>query len=373
MASPVAPNSPRSSRVLSHAENLDRCRETAALLATRGKGILAADEGPEHMVSRFAAINIENNAENRQAWREVLFGMAEGFEYEKYISGVILHAETFPQMSKDGVSFVDLIRARGVLVGITVDRGGAVAEIPSTGEPLTQGIADLSQQCAAYYAKGARFTKWRAVLQTTAPEGSSFKQGPFPTNLAIKENTQALARYASIAQSNGLCPIVEPELLIDGCQDLARSEELTRQILSSTFAALHEHKVDLEGIILKPSWVIPGLGFTKTNPDVVSVADVAKATLKVLRETVPPSVHGVMFLSGGQTEDEALAHLRAINAAARATATPTPWLLSFSYGRAIQDSARKAWGGQQENVSQARSVFFEKAKSLGEASLPASS
>jgi len=205
-------------------------------------------------------------------------------------------------------------------------------------------------------------------LQTIPVTGYDYK-GELPTALAIQENTQALARYASTAQAAGLCPIVEPELFIEGSQDLKRSEELTRTILAATFKALHDHKVDLEGIILKPSWVIPGLAYSKENgPE--TIEDVAAATLKVLRDTVPASVPGVMFLSGGQTEAEAQAHLEAINVLAHKykNTRPIPWLLSFSYGRAIQDSARKAWSGKVENVEVARQVFIAKAKALGDAS-----
>jgi fructose-bisphosphate aldolase class I len=331
-------------------------RQVASQLATRGKGILAADEGPGSMVSRFAAIGVPNTPENRQAWRQVILASPE--PWEKYVSGVIFHRETFPQLAENGKSFVEMVKEKGVLVGITVDQG--IVELPSTGEPVTQGLTDLEETCRAYFSKGARFAKWRATLQIAQGTETTPQK---PTQLAIDENCRLLAHYAAICQRCGLCPIVEPEVLMEGNFDIAWCERVTRRVLSTQIKALHDHGVDLEGIVLKPSWVIHGTKSERKS----SVQEVARCTLKVLKDTVPPSVPGIMFLSGGQTEEEAHAHLEAINRLAKEVGAP--WLLSFSYGRAIQDGARKVWSGDVTKTDEARKSFLHRAASLSQTSL----
>lgn len=263
---------------------------------------------------------------------------------------MILYEETLNQKASDGTPMVELIRREGAVVGIKVDKG--TAELPGTdGETWTQGLDGLDKRCADYYKKGARFAKWRAVL----------KIGPnAPSDIAIEENAHGLARYAQICQENGLVPIIEPEVLTDGPHDIAVCAAVTQKVWERVMAWTQFYNVCLEGALLKPNMVTAG-----STARAASVQEVAEHTVRVLQRTVPPSIPGIMFLSGGQSEEDATVHLNAINN----VPGPKPWVLSFSYGRALQNSTIKAWGGQAANVTAAQRVFLERARSNSQAQL----
>lgn len=328
----------------------DELKQTANAIATPGKGILAADESTGTIGKRFEKINLENNENNRRAYRELLFttqGWGEG------CSGAILYEETLKQSTADGKKFVDVLKENGVIPGIKVDKG--LVTIPGTdGETATQGLDGLGARCAEYYKLGARFAKWRAALKIT---------DKCPTESVIQENAWGLARYAAICQENGLVPIVEPEVLMDGNHSMARCAEVTERVLAVVFKALNDNKVYLEGALLKPNMVTPGHEsdeYKKTSPDMVGLN-----TVLVLQRTVPPALPGIMFLSGGQSEEEATLNLNAINRAP----LKRPWHLSFSYGRALQASVLKAWQGKPENVRAAQEVFRKLVKNNSDAQL----
>jgi fructose-bisphosphate aldolase class I len=326
----------------------DELRATAAALVAPGKGILAADESTGTIGKRFEKINVENNESNRRDYRELLFTASE--PWENYISGVILYEETLFQKARDGTPLVDLLKRRGVIPGIKVDEG--TVPIPFTqDETMTQGLTHLANRCKKYYAAGARFAKWRAVYTIGKDT---------PSELAIRENARGLALYAAICQANGLVPIVEPEVLPDGDHSIQRTLQVTEQVQGQVMAALREYKVEFEAMLLKPNMVLPGSSSKQT----ATPQEVARATLTVLRRTLPAAVPGVVFLSGGQSEEEATLNLNAINSQGR-----QPWALSFSYGRALQASALKAWKGQASNVSAAQKEFVKRAKANSEASL----
>jgi len=329
----------------------DELIQTANAIASPGKGILAADESTGTIAKRFEKIGVENTEANRRAYRELLFTTKE--DWNKYISGVILYEETLSQKTEDGQPFPDLLRQKGVFPGIKVDKG--LVNIPGTDEETsTTGLDGLAQRCQDYYKKGARFAKWRAALKIT---------DQCPTDVAIIDNAHCLARYAAICQENGLVPIVEPEILMDGTHSLARCAEVTEKVLIYVFKALYDNRVMLEGILLKPNMVTPGHSsaeYAKCSP-----AEVATATLTALQRTVPPAVPGIMFLSGGQTEEEATLNLNAMNS----IHGRRPWSLSFSYGRALQNTVQKVWAGKKENLQKAQSSFYHRAKSNGEAQL----
>ena len=331
----------------------DELRATAIALSAPGKGILAADESTGTIGKRLASIGVENAIENRVALRELLFS-APGFE--KYVSGVILFDETLRSTGKSGTSFAEMLRSRGVTPGIKVDAGTRALDA-SPNETFTQGLDGLAERCEEYYAMGARFAKWRAVLTIDEAKG-------LPSALALAENANALARYASACQSRGLVPIVEPEILMDGAHGIEVCGAVTRRVLDAVFSALRLHGVQLDGMILKPNMVTPGAS-AKTSANVD--AEVARATVAALCDTVPPSVPGILFLSGGQSEEEATERLRLMNTTQKADRAP--WTLSFSYGRALQASCLKAWGGKSENVSAAQAVFLDRCKSNSEASI----
>jgi fructose-bisphosphate aldolase class I len=264
---------------------------------------------------------------------------------------VIFFDETLYQKTKDGRRFVDVVRDAGIIVGIKVDKG-TVNLAGTNGETTTQGLDDLAGRCAKYYAEGARFAKWRCVLKIGANE---------PSQLAIDENAQVLARYASICQANGLVPIVEPEILMDGEHDLKKAVDVATMVLSTVYNRLHQHHVYLEGTLLKPNMVCPGQDCkTKYTPE-----DIALATVTVLQRTVPPAVPGITFLSGGQSEEEATIHLNAINR----VPGPKPWSLTFSYGRALQATVLKTWGGKDESIPAAQKALLVRAKANSEASV----
>eukprot|EP00696_Hemimastix_kukwesjijk_P003017 gnl/Hemi2/13673_TR4656_c0_g1_i1.p1 gnl/Hemi2/13673_TR4656_c0_g1~~gnl/Hemi2/13673_TR4656_c0_g1_i1.p1 ORF type:complete len:378 (+),score=167.55 gnl/Hemi2/13673_TR4656_c0_g1_i1:55-1134(+) len=321
--------------------------ETARKITAPGKGILAADESGGTIGNRFEKIKLENNVDNRRAYRELLFTAAGLGEY---ISGVIFYDETLRQSTADGRTFVSVLQAQDIVVGIKVDKGTVV--IPGTNaETATQGLDDLHTRCAQYYAMGARFAKWRAVYKIGAG---------CPSNLAMLENAHTLARYAAICQANGLVPIVEPEVLMDGEHTLAEAARATEAVNHVVFKALADHKILLEGILLKPNMCLKGF----SNPTPVSAQEIALATVTVLRRCVPPAVPGINFLSGGQSEEEATQFLDLMN---KLPAGSRPWNLSFSYGRALQHSCILAWEGKPENVAAAQAKLLERCKANGEA------
>ena len=327
--------------------DLNALNAVAEAMVAPGKGILAADESTGTIKKRFDAIGVENTEENRRDYRELMFRAAEGM---KYVSGVILYDETIWQDAADGTPLVDLITAAGSIPGIKVDKG--VTPLPGfPGETITEGLDGLGARLAAYYERGARFAKWRAVIDIA--DG-------IPTEGAIKTNAHALARYAGLCQANQIVPIVEPEILMDGAHDIARCDEVTRAVLNSVFAELAEMRVALEGIVLKPNMVICGKGCSNR----ASVQEVAQRTIDALKATVPAAVPGIAYLSGGQSDEEATAHLDAMNRIGG-----FPWKMTFSYGRALQAAPQKAWAGKRENVQAAQAAFAHRARMNGLASL----
>jgi len=320
-----------------------RLEDIASAMVAAGKGILAADESSRTIKKRFDVIGLESTEASRRDYREMLFSSQA---MRDYISGVILYDETIRQKAADGTPLTDLITQAGSLIGIKVD-ASAVPLAACPGESITEGLDGLRQRFQEYYAMGARFAKWRAVI--------AIDKSTLPTISAIRQNAQTLARYAALAQENGIVPIVEPEVLMDGApadHDINRCFEVTKQTLLEVFSALNEARVSLEGMILKPNMVIDGKGARKA-----SVEEVADKTLKCLKQTVPAAVGGIAFLSGGQSDEEATAHLSAMNAAG-----PLPWNLTFSYGRALQAAAIAAWGGKSENVAAGQRAFTHRAR-----------
>lgn len=317
----------------------------AKRMVAPGKGVLAADESSGTIKKRLDGVGVESTEENRRAYRELLF-TTEGIE--EYISGVILFDETLRQSASDGTNFGALLAGRGILPGIKVDKGAKdLAFAP--GEKVTEGLDGLRERLAEYVSLGAAFTKWRAVI--TIGEG-------IPTARCIEANAHALARYAALSQEAGLVPIVEPETLMDADNDIDVCEEATNDALAAVFRALREQGVSLEGMILKPNMVISGKGC----PTQAGVREVAEATVRALSRSVPAAVPGICFLSGGQSDALATAHLNAMNAMG-----PHPWELSFSYGRALQAPALKGWGGEAANVSLAQRLFLHRCRCNGAA------
>jgi len=318
--------------------------QNARAIAATGKGILAADESTGTIGQRFSSIGVENNEENRRKYRQLLF-KTEGIE--KFVSGIILFEETLYQNADDGTPFVDIMKTKGIIPGIKVDKG--IKILPGTnGESVTQGIDDLDARCAKYYAQGARFAKWRAVLNIKDSIGAT------PSQLAIDENANTLARYASICQQNGLVPIVEPEVLMDGDFSIEVAAVVTERVIAACYKALSDHHVMLEGTLLKPNMVRSGSDAATQ----ATSAEIALATVRVLQHTVPVAVPGVTFLSGGMSEEDASLALNEINR----VHGPKPWSLTFSYGRALQQSCLKAWRGLDENVPAAQQVLLARAE-----------
>lgn len=325
----------------------DELIANAAYIGTPGKGILAADESTGTIGKRLASINVENIETNRRGLRELLFCTPGALQY---LSGVILFEETLYQQTASGKPFVEVLKEGGVLPGIKVDKG--TVDLKGTnGETTTQGHDDLGKRCAKYYDAGARFAKWRAVLNIGPTE---------PSQLAINENANGLARYAIICQENGLVPIVEPEILVDGPHDINRCAQVTESVLAACYKALNDHHVLLEGTLLKPNMVTPGSDAKKVAPEVI-----AEYTVRALQRTVPPAVPAIVFLSGGQSEEEATLNLNAMNQ----LKGKKPWSLSFSFGRALQQSTLKAWAGKEENIEKARTAFLCRCKANSEATL----
>ncbi|KAJ8382378.1 hypothetical protein SKAU_G00031560 [Synaphobranchus kaupii] len=320
----------------------------AQRIVAPGKGILAADESVGTMGKRLQKINVENTEENRRYFRDLLFSVDPSIS--ESIGGVIFFHETLYQKSDKGVLFPQVIKDKGIVVGIKVDKGTAGLN-GTDGETTTQGLDGLSERCAQYKKDGCDFAKWRCVLKISAG---------CPSALGIAENANVLARYASICQQNGLVPIVEPEILPDGDHDLQRCQYVTEKVLAAVYKALSDHHVYLEGTLLKPNMVTAG----HSCPRKYTPEEVAMATVTALRRTVPASVPGICFLSGGQSEEEASLNLNAINQ----TPLHRPWKLSFSYGRALQASALAAWQGKAGNKQASQEAFFTRAKINGLAS-----
>jgi fructose-bisphosphate aldolase class I len=315
----------------------------AAAMVAPGKGILAADESTGTIKKRFDKIRLESTVESRRAYRELLF-TAPGSE--QHISGVILYDETLRQQTAGGQPFPALLASRGILPGIKVDAGAKpLAGFP--GETVTEGLDGLRERLAEYHGLGARFAKWRAVIDVGAG---------IPTPFALEANAHALARYAALCQEASIVPIVEPEVLMDGDHTLARCEEVTDATLEAVFDALFRHRVRLEGMVLKPNMVIAG----KKCPVQAQAEQVAEATVRCLKRRVPSAVPGIAFLSGGQSEADATLHLSLMNRAGG-----LPWQLSFSYGRALQQSTLDAWQGKAANVAAAQQVFLKRARLNG--------
>lgn len=319
---------------------------TVTTLMTPGKGLLAADESNASIAARFRPFAIESTEESRRRYRQMLCttpGLAA------YISGIILFDETIRQHAEDGRSFVELLRAQGITPGIKVDRG-TIPLAGAPGERITEGLDGLRERLGEYHALGARFAKWRAVISIGAGT---------PSRYAIGTNAHALARYAALCQEEGLVPIVEPEILMDGSHSLEQSFEATEAVLDQVFAELRDQRVVLEHMLLKPSMVLPGAD----APRRATVRDVAEATVRCLRRTVPAAVPGVVFLSGGQTPQTATEHLNAMNP----TPADQPWPLSFSFARALQAPALEAWRGQAVNVPAAQDALYHRARSASAA------
>lgn len=321
--------------------------DIAKALVADGKGILAADESTATIKNRFDSINVESVEETRRGYREMLFRTAGA---EAAVSGVILYEETLRQSAADGTPFPKLLTGKGIIPGIKVDTG-AKPLAGSPGETVTEGLDGLRERCADYYGLGARFAKWRAVI--------TIKGDTLPSQACIAANTHALARYAALCQEAGLVPIVEPEVLMTGDHDIARCAEVTEATLIETYAQLRIQKVRLEATLLKPNMVLSGTDCASQ----AGVGQVAARTVEVLKRGVPAAVPGIVFLSGGQSDLIATEHLDAMNKLGEAL----PWKLSFSYGRALQAAALKAWGGKAENLPAAQAAFLLRAQCNGAA------
>ena len=314
--------------------------QIARAMVAPGRGILAADESTGTIERRFTSINVENTEENRRAYRDLLFttkGIGD------WISGVILFDETLRQKSADGMSFVDLLNKNGVLPGIKVDAGAKPLPF-CPGETVTEGLDNLPKRCAEYVKLGAKFAKWRAVIDIGAD---------IPSTTSIAANAHALARYAAICQEAGLVPLVEPEVLMDGDHTIERCEQVTEWTLNAVFDALYINRVSLEGAVLKPSMVISGKKCVRQ----AGVQEVAERTVCILKRTVPAAIAGIAFLSGGQSDEVATAHLDAMNKLGN-----NPWPLSYSYGRALQQPTLKAWRGQAANVPAAQAALAHRGR-----------
>uniref|UniRef100_A0A3P9AJB7 Fructose-bisphosphate aldolase n=1 Tax=Esox lucius TaxID=8010 RepID=A0A3P9AJB7_ESOLU len=315
--------------------------DIAHKIVATGKGILAADESTGSVAKRFQSINAENTEENRRLYRQLLFTADE--RATPCIGGVIFFHETLYQKTDAGKTFPEHVKSRGWVVGIKVDKG-VVPLAGTNGETTTQGLDGLYERCAQYKKDGCDFAKWRCVLKITSTT---------PSSLAIRENCNVLARYASICQMHGIVPIVEPEILPDGDHDLKRTQYVTEKVLAAMYKALSDHHVYLEGTLLKPNMVTAGHSCSHKY----SNQEIAMATVTALRRTVPPAVPGITFLSGGQSEEEASINLNAMNQCP----LHRPWALTFSYGRALQASALKAWGGKPGNGKAAQEEFIKRA------------
>jgi fructose-bisphosphate aldolase class I len=320
--------------------DVQQLQSTAQALVAEGKGILAADESTGTIKKRFDSIGVESTDETRRAYRELLF-TTEGAE--EFISGVILYDETIRQSASDGTPFPKLLESRGVIPGIKVDTGAKPLAL-TDGETITEGLDGLRDRLEEYRELGARFAKWRATYSIAADK---------PSEYCVWTNAHALARYAALCQEAGLVPIVEPEVLQDGTHTIAESRKATGRVLQAVYTELHDQRLDFRGTLLKPNMVLSGYDAS----DRASADEVADVTLECFYKHVPAAVPGIVFLSGGQSDEDATANLNAINARG-----PHPWQLSFSYGRALQAPALKAWGGKEENVEAAQRAYYHRAK-----------
>jgi fructose-bisphosphate aldolase class I len=321
--------------------NLADLNKIALAMVAPGKGILAADESSGTIKKRFDVIGVESNEDSRRDYREMMFRAQDAMT--NYISGVILYDETIWQTARDGTALVKLIEAAGAIPGIKVDEG--TQPLPNCpGELITVGLDKLAGRLANYYKQGARFAKWRAVIDIGAG---------IPSTTAIRTNAHALARYAALCQAAQIVPIVEPEVLMDGEHDIDRCYEVTEFALKETFQELYYQKVALEGMILKPNMAISG----KTSKNQAGADEVAEKTVRLLKHCVPAAVPGIAFLSGGQSDEDATAHLNAMNKLGA-----LPWPLTFSYGRALQAAPQKAWSGKPDNVAAGQAAFTHRAK-----------
>jgi fructose-bisphosphate aldolase, class I len=321
--------------------NLDQLVKVAQAMVQPGKGILAADESSGTIQKRFDAIGVVSTADSRRDYREMMFRTATAMR--EHISGVILFDETIRQNAADGTPLVKLIEQAGSIPGIKVDAGAK--PLPGCpGETITEGLDGLAGRLAEYYKLGARFAKWRGVIEIA--DG-------IPSRTAVLTNAHALARYAALCQEANIVPIVEPEILMDGGHDIARCAEVTEWVLREVFRELAKQRVVLEGIVLKPNMAIAG----KKSPKQASVQEVAETTIRILKRTVPSAVPGIAYLSGGQSDEEATAHLDAMNRMGG-----FPWKMTFSYGRALQAAPQKAWSGKPENIAAGQKAFAHRAR-----------
>jgi fructose-bisphosphate aldolase, class I len=321
--------------------NASELTATARAIVAPGKGILAADESTGTIKKRFDKIGVESTEENRRAYRDLLF-TTDGVE--EFISGVILFDETIRQSTTDGVPFPKVLADKGIIPGIKVDTGAKPLALAAEGETVTEGLDGLRERLAEYRGLGARFAKWRATYTIT---------DELPSTYTIDVNADALARYAALCQEAGIVPIVEPEVLMDGTHTIERASDVTAAVLEAVFNALCEQRCSYEGLLLKPNMVLPGYD----SPKQVSDDEIAAASVRCYRWVVPAAVPGIVFLSGGQSDEEATARLNAMNLMG-----PHPWELSFSYGRALQAAAQQAWKGSDANRDAAQRAFYHRAK-----------
>lgn len=317
--------------------NIDEIKSVANAIVAKQKGVLAADESSPTIKKRFDSIKVESTEESRRRYREILFTAAG---IERYIGGVILFDETLRQSTRDEVPFPKLLSSRGIIPGIKVDKGAKALALHS-GDKVAEGLDGLRERLAEYKQLGAQFAKWRAVIE--------IDEHGIPSAFGIRANAHGLARYAALCQEAGLVPIVEPEVLMDGAHDIERCEVVTGRVLEAVFAELDAHRVVFEGMLLKPNMVIAG----KKCARQASVQEVAEATLRCLRRYVPAAVPGIVFLSGGQSAEDATDHLNSMNAMG-----PQPWQVSFSYGRALQEPVLAAWQGQESNAIVAQKALL---------------
>src|SRR5256884_1051154 len=320
--------------------DVQQLQSTAQALVVEGKGILAADESTGTIKKRLASIGVESTEETRRAYRELLF-TTEGAE--EFISGVILYDETIRQSASDGTPFPKLLESKGVIPGIKVDTGAKPLALTDS-ETITEGLDGLRDRLEEYRELGARFAKWRATYSIAHDK---------PSEYCVWTNAHALARYAALCQEAGLVPILEPEVPQDGTHPIAESREATGRVLQAVYTELHDQRLDFRGTLLKPNMVLSGYDAS----DRASADEVADVTLECFYKHVPAAVPGIVFLSGGQSDEDATAHLNAMNAKG-----PHPWELSFSYGRALQAAAIKAWDGKPENVEAAQHAYYHRAK-----------
>jgi len=321
--------------------NVSELSSTARAIVAPGKGILAADESTGTIKKRFDKIGVESTEETRRAYRDLLFS-TEGVE--EFISGVILFDETIRQSSSDGVPFPKVLADKGGIPGIKVDKGAKPLALAAEGETVTEGLDGLRERLAEYRDLGARFAKWRATYTIT---------DDLPSPYAIAVNADALARYAALCQEADIVPIVEPEVLMDGTHTIERSYDVTAAVLEAVFRSLYDQRIELEGMLLKPNMVLPGY----ESPKQVADDEIAATTVRCFRHVVPAAVPGIVFLSGGQSDEEATSRLNAMNRMG-----PHPWELSFSYGRALQQAALKAWKGADANREAAQRAYYHRAK-----------